>query len=92
MAKVVVTGQVDELEAWEKGFRSVPDLLNLIYISPISLGINTGDNSFAYVAEVKDVDQFLAVIESDKAKNAQKANGVIDGTIRYYVLEKDVTF
>jgi len=88
MAKVIVTAKVKDPVAWEAGFRSLGALLNTIYISPIHLGINAEDNSFAYMAEVKDVDQFLSAINSEKAKNAQKENGVIEGTIRYYVLDK----
>jgi hypothetical protein len=44
------------------------------------------------MAEVKDVDQFLSMMKSEKAKNAQKQNGVIEGTVRFYVLDKVCEF
>ena len=92
MTKIVVTANVKDPKAWEAGFRSMGDLLNTIYVSPINLGIRTEDNSFAYMAEVKDVDQFLSMMKSEKAKNAQKQKGVIEGTVRFYVLDKVCEF
>jgi len=88
MTKVIVTANVKNPEAWEAGFRSMGAMLSTIFVSPIHLGIHSDDNSFAYLAEVEDVDQFLSMINSEKAYNAQKENGVIDGTVRYYVLDK----
>ena len=44
------------------------------------------------MAEVKNVDQFLSIINSEKADNAQKENGVIEGTVRYFVLDKVCDF
>jgi hypothetical protein len=32
------------------------------------------------------------MMNSDKAKNAQKANGVIEGTVRFYLLDKVCEF
>jgi hypothetical protein len=92
MTKIIVTANVKDPEAWEAGFRTMSALLNTMYISPINLGIRTDDNSFAFTADVKDVDQFLSMINSEKIKNAQKENGVIDGTVRYYVLDKICEF
>ena len=72
MTKIIVTTNVKDLEAWETGFRSMGALLKTNYVSPINSGIRTEDNSFAYMAEVIDVDQFLSMMNSEKAKNAQK--------------------
>ena len=88
MTKIIVTANVKDPEAWEKGFRSMGALLKTIFASPIRLGMRTEDNSFAYVAEVNDVDQFLSTLKSDKVINVQKENGVIEGTVRFYVLDK----
>ena len=88
MTKIIVTAKVKDPEAWEAGFRSMGELLNAVFVSPIHLGIRSDDNSFTYLAEVKDVDQFMAMMKSEKASNAQKDNGVIEGTVRYYVLDK----
>lgn len=92
MTKVIVTGNVENLEAWEAGFRSMGDLLSTVYVSPIVLGVRDEDNSFAYSAEVKDVDEFLSVMSSEKAKNAQKKNGVVEGSIRVFLLDKVCEF
>ena len=92
MSKVIVTANVKDPEAWLAGFQSMGALLNTVYFSPINLGIRIEDNSFAYLAEVKDVDQFLSTMNSEKAKNAQKENGVIEGTVRFYVLDKVCEF
>ena len=88
MAKIIVTANVKDPEAWETGFRSMSAFLKTIFVSPIHLGMRTEDNSFAYVAEVKDVNQFLSTLKSDKVINVQKENGVIEGTVRFYVLDK----
>ena len=92
MTKIIVTANVKDTEAWEAGFRSMGTLLSTLYVSPINLGIRSEDNSFAYLAEVRDVDQFLSMINSEQAKNAQTENGVIEGTVRYYVLDKVCEF
>ena len=92
MTKIIVTANVKDPQEWESGFRSMGDLLKSIYISPIHFGMRTEDNSFAYLAEVEDVDQFLLTMNSDKAKNAQNENGVLEGTVRFFVLNKAVEF
>ena len=92
MTKVIVTAKVKDPEAWEAGFRSMGATLSNIFVSPIHLGMRTDDNSFAYVAEVKDLEQFLSAINSERIQKVQKDNGVIDGTVRYYVLDKLVEF
>ncbi|WP_167613569.1 hypothetical protein [Maribellus sediminis] len=92
MAKVIVTAKVKDTAAWEAGFRSLTAVLSSIFVSPINLGINTGDSSFAYSAEVKDLDQFLATINSERIQQLQKENGVVDGSVRVYVLDKPVEF
>ena len=56
MTKIIVTANVKDTEAWEAGFRLMGTLLSTLYVSPINLGIRSEDNSFAYMAEVKDVD------------------------------------
>lgn len=92
MTKVIVTANVKDPEVWEAGFRSMGALLSTIFVSPIHLGIRTGDNSFAYMAEVKDVDQFKTMMNSERVSQVQKENGVIDGTVRYFVLDRPVEF
>ena len=92
MVKVIVTAKVKDTAVWETGFRSMSAVLSAVYISPISLGLNTEDSSFAYVAEVKDLDKYLATINSERIQKVQEENGVIEGTVRYYVLDKPVEF
>jgi hypothetical protein len=92
MTKIIVTASVKDPEAWEAGFRSMGALLNTMYVSPINFGMRAEDNSFAYMAEVKDADQFLSMMNSEKTKNAQKENGVIEGTVRFYVQDKVCEF
>ena len=92
MVKVIVTAKVKDTAVWEAGFRSMSAVLSAVYISPISLGLNTEDSSFAYVAEVKDLDKYLATINSERIQKVQEENGVIEGTVRYYVLDKPVEF
>ncbi|MCK3685416.1 hypothetical protein [Maribellus sp. YY47] len=92
MAKVIVTAKVKDTTAWEAGFRSVSAFLSTIYVSPVVLGINIEDSSFAYSAEVRDLDQFLVMINSERIQKLQEENGVIAGTVKFYVLDRPVKF
>lgn len=92
MAKVVITAKVADVEQWEAGFRKVGELLGKVYMSPVKIGSNAHDNTIAFLAEVKDMDTFLSIIDSNEAKKAQAENGVIDGTHQYFLLDREFAF
>lgn len=92
MSKVVITAKVHDVVEWEKRFRTIGDLLDSVYRSPIEVGTNTDDNSIWFVAELRDVDRFLEVIDSEEANRAKEEHGVIPGTHRYQILDREVAF
>ncbi|MBS0341312.1 MAG: hypothetical protein JSS56_12360 [Proteobacteria bacterium] len=89
MAKVVITAQVENLEAWEKGFRTHGDLFRSQTVTkPISFATNP-DKQVAVSFEPEDLGKFMKVLESPATAEAMAFDGVRKETVKVYVLDKE---
>ena len=92
MAKMVLTAQVENLEEWEKAFRTHGDLFRSQKLgSPILIG-TTGDNEVALYEEVADFDSFTKALESSETAEAMAHDGVRRETVKIFVLDKELSF
>lgn len=88
MPKVVLTAQVTDTIAWEKGFRSHGDLFrNFGFASVYEYSI--GDNSnVAVCVDVDDPAAFLTSLETPENIAAMEKDGVKRDTVQAFVLNK----
>ena len=88
MAKVVVTAQVENGQEWEKGFRTHGDLFREQTVnSPISFTIM--GNEVAIYLDVRDLDTYMNLMDSQETADAMKADGVKRETVKICVLDKE---
>ena len=88
MARVIVTAQVEDSAAWEKGFRTHGDLFNEYTATAIHFTA-TPENEVAIVWKIDDLDKFLGLMESPATVEAMEFDGVKRDTVKVYVLDKD---
>ena len=89
MAKVVITAQVENLEEWEKGFRTHGDLFRSQTVAkPISIAANP-DKQVAVCFEPEDLGQFMKVLESPATAEAMAFDGVKKETVKIFVMDKE---
>jgi esterase/lipase superfamily enzyme len=95
MARVVMVGEVENSEAWEKLFRSHRDLFSTIYGQ---MGMNvihfttTDDNRFVLYSEPPDLDAWLGTLDSAEIRAAMAEDGVKRETVQIHVLDKELSF
>jgi hypothetical protein len=88
MAKVIITGEVEDLATWEESFRSHGDLFRRQTVSkPISIATAAG-NQVALIFEPEDLDTFMKILESE-GPAAMANDGVKRETVKMYVLDKE---
>ena len=90
MAKVVITGQVEDTTKWEAGFRTHGELFKNTYTvtSPIGIAIGEG-NEIAVCFEPADLEKMLAAIDTPATAEAMAYDGVKRETVKIYVLDKE---
>jgi hypothetical protein len=92
MTKVVITAQVDDLDKWEKGFRTHGELFKGQGVtSPVLTGTSE-DNEVAVYEEVDDISVIQANLESPETIEAMANDGVRRDTVKLFVLDKDFAF
>ena len=92
MAKMLLTAQVENLEEWEKAFRTHGDLFRSQKLgSPILIG-TTGDYEVALYQEVDDLDDFMKAMESPETAEAMANDGVRRETVKVFSLDKEFSF
>jgi hypothetical protein len=94
MTKVVVTAQVENVEAWEQAFRSHGELFRSqaqTAASPYIYG-TMGENEVAVCADVTDIDTYMKLMESPEQIEAMKKDGVRQETVKVFVLDKEFNF
>lgn len=91
MARVIVTAQVEDSTAWEKGFRTHGELFKEYTATAIHFAA-TEDNEVAIVWKLDDLDKFLGLVESPATVEAMEFDGVKRDTVKIFVLDKDFDF
>lgn len=92
MTRVVITAAVENVEAWEKSFRTHGALFrSQPGSSPYLIG-STDSGEVAVSAEVSDVDAYIASLESPETLDAMGADGVKRGSVKVFVLDREFRF
>jgi hypothetical protein len=91
--KILITAQVKDVAAWEAAFRTHGELFKAQgAISPNLIG-STDDNYVAVMDQTNgDLDAYLATLNSQETKDAMANDGVIDGTVKVFVLDREFAF
>jgi hypothetical protein len=89
MPRVLVTAEVDDLQKWEKGFRTHGDLFRQMGVSHMEYGITEG-NCIAVCGETSNLDAYMKVFNSQATAEAMAVDGVKRQTVRLFVLDKVV--
>ena len=89
MAKMVLTAQVENLEEWEKAFRTHGDLFRSQTVTrPINFATIEG-NEVAVCAEPDDLKTFMDILDSPATAEAMESDGVKRDTVKVFVLDKE---
>ena len=94
MAKVIITAQVDDVDKWEKGFRTHGALFKGQGVaSPVLIGISD-DNEVALYEEIDDLDTAREAFTSPSPEmvEAMAQDGVRRDTMKMFVLDRDFAF
>ena len=89
MPKVLITAEVDDLDKWEKGFRTHGDLFGQMAVSRMEFGTADG-NRIAVFGETADLDAYMKVFNSPATAEAMAFDGVKRATVNMFVLDKHV--
>lgn len=88
MTKFLITAQVNDAAAWERGFRTHGDLFSQYRLEePISYGMGE-NNLIAVLMETDDIAVLTASLGSPETITAMKADGVKTDTVRIVQLDK----
>jgi hypothetical protein len=85
MPKIIVTAEVKDAAAWEKGFRTHGDLFKAQTCSQMEYSIN--GNQVAVLAAPQDFDAFMALFEAPETAEAMEFDGVQRETVNVYFLD-----
>jgi len=89
MTKVIVTAKVEDLTKWEEGFRTHADLFRNYTVSkPINYAMNEG-NEVAVCVEPENFATFMEQFESPATREAMAVDGIIQDSVKLYVLDHD---
>ena len=89
MPKVLITAEVDDLEKWERGFRTRGALFEQMAVSHMEFGTAEG-NRIAVCGETADLDAYMKVFNSPATAEAMAFDGVKRTTVSLFVLNKEV--
>ena len=90
MPRVLVVAEVENLDTWEKGFRSHADLFKQMGVRTMEYATVTG-NRVAVCGETSDLDAYMKIFNSPATADAMKADGVKRDTVQTFVLDKELT-
>ena len=88
MARVIVTGEVEDIAKWEEGFRTHGDLFRSQTVTKINFGV-AEDNNVAVCFEMGDLDTYMKILESPATAEAMEFDGVKRDTVKIFVLDKE---
>ncbi len=89
MPRVLVTAEVNDLAAWEKGFRTHGDLFRQMGVSRMEFGTAAG-NRVAVCGDTADLNAYMTVLNSPATAEAMAFDGVKRDTVQVFVLDKEV--
>jgi hypothetical protein len=87
MPRVLITAEVENLETWEKGFRSHTDLFKQMGVSTMEYATVAG-NRVAVCGETNDLDAYMKIFNSPATAEAMAHDGVKRETVQMFVLDK----
>lgn len=88
MAMVVIIGKVEDVTAWEEGFRTHGEhFKNMSVTGPIPFGINEGDEVAVCFAPA-DLARFMSQLDSPENVAAMEHDGVKRDTVKVYVMDR----
>jgi hypothetical protein len=90
MPRFVATAEVEDVARWEEGFRSHLDLFDEMTVTATHYTV-TDDNHVAVYHELADLDTFFSIMESPAARDAMARDGVRPGTLKVFVLDKELS-
>ena len=85
MPRIIVTAEVEDGVAWEKGFRTHGDLFRAQTCSQMEYSIN--GNEVAVLASPDDFDAFMARFEAQETADAMAVDGVRRETVKVYIVD-----
>jgi hypothetical protein len=89
MPRVVVTAEVENLEKWEKGFRTHGDLFRQMGVSLMEFATGPG-NRIAVCGDTNNLDAYMKVLNSPATAEAMAFDGVKRETVQTFVLDKEL--
>ncbi len=93
MYKLVAFGEVEDLEKWEKGFRTHGELFKKQTIkSPINFGVSENSNKIAIIFELEDLDKFFEILKSKETEDAIKNDGYKKESVKVIVIDKEFEY
>ena len=92
MTMMILTARVADRATWEAKFKPRGPLFGMATgRSPVHYTCDD-DNHIAICIDVDDPEQFMATMGSDEHRAAQSEDGVIEGSIRGFLLDKTLEF
>ena len=88
MPKVVVTAKVQDIDAWERGFRTHADLFKKQTVSrPIFFAAK--DNEVTALFEPDNLETYLEILNGPDTAAAMEMDGIDRSTVKVAVLDNE---
>ena len=89
MPTVIVTAEVENVERWEKGFRTHGDLFRQMGVSRMEFCTGPG-NRIAVAGDTNNLDAYMKILDSPATAEAMASDGVKRETVKMFVLDREV--
>jgi hypothetical protein len=89
MPRFVLTAEVEDLDRWEKGFRTHGDLFREMAIGKMEFATSEG-NRIVVSGETTDLDAYMKVFHSQATADAMAGDGIKRETVKTFVLDKEL--
>lgn len=89
MPRIVLTAEVNNLDTWEKGFRTHGELFKQMGVSTMEYATIAG-NRVAVCGETADLGAYMKILNSPATAEAMAVDGVKRETVQVFVLDKTV--
>jgi hypothetical protein len=89
MPRVVITAEVENVEKWEKGFRTHGDLFRQMGVSRMEFATGPG-NRIAVSGETNNLDAYMKIYDSPATADAMAFDGIKRDTVQMFVLDKEL--
>jgi hypothetical protein len=89
MPRVVITAEVENMEKWEKGFRTHGDLFRQMGVSRMEFATGPG-NRIAVSGETNNLDAYMKIYDSPATADAMAFDGIKRETVQMFVLDKEL--